>query len=37
VTLPINGVKVYARLYQRINGVWQSADTTYTEPHIEAE
>jgi hypothetical protein len=24
-------VKVYARLYQRINGVWQSADTTYTE------
>jgi hypothetical protein len=31
VTLPINGVKVYARLYQRINGVWQSADTTYTE------
>jgi hypothetical protein len=30
-------VKVYARLYQRINGVWQSADTTYTEPHIEAE
>jgi hypothetical protein len=37
VTVPINGVKVYARLYQRINGVWQSADTTYTEPHIEAE
>jgi len=31
VILPINGVKVYARLYQRINGVWQSADTTYTE------
>jgi hypothetical protein len=31
VTLPINGVKVYARLYQRINGVWRSADTTYTE------
>jgi sugar lactone lactonase YvrE len=31
LTLPTNGVKVYARFYQRINGVWQSADTTYTE------
>jgi hypothetical protein len=31
VTLPTNGVKVYARLYQRINGVWQFADITYTE------
>jgi len=31
VTLPTYGVKVYARLYQRINNVWQSADTTYTE------
>jgi hypothetical protein len=31
VTLPTNGVKVYARLFQRVNGVWQSADTTYTE------
>jgi sugar lactone lactonase YvrE len=31
VTLPTKGVKVYARLYQRINNVWQSADTTYTE------
>jgi hypothetical protein len=33
VTLPTSGVKVYARLYQQINGVWQSADTTYTERH----
>ena len=29
--LPANGVKVYARLYQLINGIWQSTDYTYTE------
>jgi hypothetical protein len=31
VTLPTQGVKVYARLYQKINGVWQHTDITYTE------
>jgi len=31
VTLPTLRSQVYARLYQRINNVWQSADTTYTE------
>jgi hypothetical protein len=30
-TLPSNGVKVYARLYSRINGVWQYNDYVYTE------
>jgi hypothetical protein len=30
-TLPANGVKVYATLYSKINGVWQSNDYVYTE------
>jgi len=30
-TLPSNGVKVYARLYSKINGVWQYNDYQYTE------
>jgi hypothetical protein len=30
-TLPSKGVTVYARLFYRIKGVWQSADYTYTE------
>jgi len=30
-SLPANGVTVYARLWSRINGAWQSADYTYTE------
>ena len=30
-TLPANGVKVYARLYSKINGVWQYIDYVYTE------
>ena len=30
-TLPANGVTVYARLYSRINGVWQYNDYIYTE------
>jgi hypothetical protein len=29
--LPTNGVTVFARLYQLINGVWQTTDYTYTE------
>ncbi len=29
--LPTNGVTVFARLYQLINGAWTSADYTYTE------
>jgi hypothetical protein len=29
--LPANGVVVYARLYSKINGVWQSNDSVYTE------
>jgi fibronectin type 3 domain-containing protein len=29
--LPANGVTVYARLYSKINGAWQSTDYTYTE------
>jgi hypothetical protein len=29
--LPANGVKVYARLYSKINGVWQYNDYVYTE------
>jgi sugar lactone lactonase YvrE len=29
--LPANGVKVYARLYSYINGVWQYNDYVYTE------
>jgi hypothetical protein len=28
--LPTTGVKVYARLYQLIDGVWQHTDYTYT-------
>ena len=28
--LPTNGVKIYARLYSLINGVWQFKDYTYT-------
>ncbi len=31
VTLPTNGVMVFARFSQRINGIWQYADYTYTE------
>jgi hypothetical protein len=30
-TLPDNGVEVYARLYSKINGVWQYNDYVYTE------
>jgi hypothetical protein len=30
-TLPANGVEVYARLYSKINGVWQYNDYVYTE------
>jgi hypothetical protein len=30
-TLPANGVKVYARLYSKINGIWQYNDYVYTE------
>jgi hypothetical protein len=30
-TLPANGAKVYARLYSKINGVWQYNDYVYTE------
>jgi len=30
-TLPANGVKVYARLYSKINGTWQYNDYVYTE------
>jgi len=30
-TLPANGVTVYARLYSKINGVWQYNDYVYTE------
>ena len=30
-TLPTNGVKLYARLWSKINGNWQSVDYTYTE------
>ncbi len=30
-SLPVNGVKLYARLWSRINGNWQSIDYTYTE------
>jgi len=30
-TLPANGVTVYARLYSKINGVWQFNDYVYTE------
>jgi len=29
--LPANGVKVYARLYSKINGAWQYIDYVYTE------
>jgi len=31
LTLPANGVKVYARLYSKINGAWQFNDYVYTE------
>jgi len=33
-TLPENGVTVYARLYSKINGVWQHNDFVYTESGI---
>jgi len=33
-TLPANGVRVYARLYSKINGVWQYLDYVYTESPI---
>jgi hypothetical protein len=29
--IPTNGKTVYARLYSKINGVWQYTDYTYTE------
>ena len=29
--IPINGAKLYARLYSKINGAWQYNDYTYTE------
>jgi serine protease len=29
--LPTNGVKLFARLWSRINGIWQFTDYTYTE------
>jgi hypothetical protein len=32
--LPANGVKVYARLYSKINGVWKYIDYQYTEGGI---
>ncbi|MGB6725265.1 MAG: hypothetical protein WBE74_05120, partial [Terracidiphilus sp.] len=31
VTLPANGVTVFARLYQEIDGAWQSTDYTFME------
>jgi hypothetical protein len=31
VTVPTTGAKLYVRLRQRINGVWQNTDYTYTE------
>jgi hypothetical protein len=31
VSLPANGVTIFARLYQEVNGVWQYSDSTYTE------
>ncbi len=31
VTVPANGVTLFVRLYQMINGIWQSTDYTYTE------
>jgi hypothetical protein len=31
VTVPANGVTVYARLYSRVGGAWQYADYTFTE------
>jgi hypothetical protein len=31
-TLPMNGVTVYAELWSDINGTWQSATYTFTEP-----
>ncbi|MFZ0304348.1 MAG: choice-of-anchor D domain-containing protein [Terracidiphilus sp.] len=31
VALPANGVTVFARLYQEIDGVWQYTDSTYKE------
>ena len=31
VTVPANGVTLYVRLSQRINGSWQATDYTYTE------
>jgi hypothetical protein len=30
-SLPANGVKVYARLYSKINGTWQFNDYSYSE------
>ena len=30
-SIPANGVKVYARLYSHINGIWHYVDYTYTE------
>jgi hypothetical protein len=30
-SLPANGAKVYARLYSKINGVWDFIDYVYTE------
>jgi hypothetical protein len=31
VSLPTNGVTVFARFFQKINGAWQHTDYTYTE------
>jgi sugar lactone lactonase YvrE len=31
VTVPTSGVKLFVRLNQEMNGIWQSADYTYTE------
>jgi len=30
-TLPANGARIYARLYSKINGVWEYNDYVYTE------
>jgi hypothetical protein len=32
VTVPANGVTLYVELAQQLNGVWQAAEYTYTEP-----
>jgi sugar lactone lactonase YvrE len=37
VTVPANGVTLYVRLSQRIDGLWQSTDYTYTEAGTAAQ